>query len=260
MVTVLVTAMVCASLTLWWREATPRRFGERDTGSMPGAMSWAATTRIGFLLATVGAVLVGRPGVAVLLALGALTLWREVERRRAQSVAARRVEALGRFVGSLVVAVRGGRSLGVAVVEAETASSVGVEVADRVRAGWPVVAALDEVLGVDGEDERLVCVTVRALESTGASASDAMDRVVEALSERQSGREEARTQAQQALSSSLVLSVLPLVFGAGVATVEPAVARLYVSSWLGAACLGSAGALSLAGWEWQQRLLRSVVT
>lgn len=210
----------------------------------------------------VAALVLGSPVVVVVAVLGGGFVRRELGRRAARRAVADRGDAVLEFVVGVGAGLRAGRSLGVAVLEsgggAERANAVGVGVAGQLQAGRPLVQAVEEVLGSGVADERLVATTMWALDGSGAPAGDALERVADALRERRSSREDARTQAQQALSSASVLSVLPLVFGVVAALVEPDVARLYGSTWVGAGCVGVAGSLSFAGWEWLQRLLEAV--
>jgi len=185
---------------------------------------------------------------------------RELRRRRVRLATQRRAELVMGFVADAASGLRAGRSLIGAVLDEVNGRGAGAnalrsEVAERVGAGRPFALAVDEVLGDGSVDERLIATTIRALDATGASAGTALERVAEALGERQSSRQDARTQAQHALSSAGVLAALPLVFGVAAALAEPDVGRLYVSTWLGAGCVGFSLLLIFASWEWLQRLL-----
>ncbi len=170
--------------------------------------------------------------------------------------------ATARFLDEVTASVRAGASLA-------TSTLVAGREAGGTDTGWPRVHALvgagrslrtaiDEVFGPDHSataDERLVASTIVALDSTGAPALAALERVGDALRERAASHEDARTQAQQAFSSAAVLSALPAVFGLAAALAEPEVAEFYTRRWVGAFCVMAATVFTLAGWEWLQRLL-----
>lgn len=239
------------------RAPAPRRVGEWRTSVPTRLPRW-----LPYGLAAVGALALGSPVLAVAVPLLVAFSRREMKRRSARLAVDRRADSAVGFVVAAIAGLRAGRSLTGAVLDDAAGLDAGgganllqSEVVERVRAGRPFALAVDEVLGVGSVDERLVATTIRALESTGASASSALERVAEALGERQSGREDARTQAQHALSSAGVLAALPFLFGAAAALAEPDVGRFYATTWLGAGCVGLALALVVGSWEWLQRLL-----
>lgn len=213
----------------------------------------------------VGAVVLGSPLLVAALPLLMLFGRRELRRRRTRSALAERADLALGFVVDAASGLRAGRSLSGAVLDGSAVRNGGVsvnvlrsEVVARVEAGRSFAVAVDEVLGGGSVDERLIATTVRALDATGASAGVALERVAEALGERRSSREDARTQAQHALSSAGVLAALPFVFGVAAGLAEPDVGRLYVSSWVGAGCVGVSLVLIFGSWEWLQRLLEPV--
>lgn len=251
-------ALCCVAL-LRGRMPAPRLLGEREWGT---SVSTGPSRWFPYGLAVVGGVAVGSPIFAVAVPLLLVSGRREMKRRRDRVAGDERADMAVGFVVAATVGLRAGRSLTGAVLDVSAESGVGseanplqFEVAERVLAGRPFALAVDEVLGVGSVDERLIATTIRALDATGASASAALERVAEALVERQSSREDARTQAQHALSSAGVLAALPFVFGIAAALAEPDVGRLYATTWLGAACVGTALVLIFGSWEWLQRLL-----
>lgn len=241
----------------------PRLIGERSLWRAKPLMGTASPRVLLPVLGMVGAVLVSSPVLAVCVPLVAGFVRRELWRRRRRLMSADRADAAVGFVQAATSGLRAGRSLTGAVLGAAVeggSSETNVlrdAVAGRVQAGRPFALAIDDVLGDGSVDERLIATTMCALDATGASAGAALERVSEALGERQSSREDARTQAQHALSSAGVLAALPFVFGAAAALAEPDVARLYASTWLGAACVCVALVLIFGSWEWLQRLLGS---
>lgn len=252
----------CGVVLAWVRPARPRQIGEPQHWGR--ARAGAPSGWVGPFGCVVAAVVLRSPVVAVGGPLVAVFVRHERGRRRALAVAEERSAMALDFVVSAASGLRAGQSLGGAVLgdgtEARRSGQVNVlrgEVVERVQAGAPFVFAVDEVLSAGSVDERLIATTIRALEATGASAGDALERVAEALGERQSSREDARTQAQHAMSSAGVLAALPVVFGLAAALAEPDVGRLYVSTWLGAGCVGVALVLIFSSSVWLQRLLRS---
>lgn len=243
------------------RTPPPRLVSERGLWRT-GSGAWASPRWLPQTIGVVGAVVLGSPLLAVGVPLVVVFARRELKRRRRSVAAERRAEMVVGFVSSAMAGLRAGRSLPGSVLEVGIGSANRVDanplqadLIERVTAGRPFALAVDEVFGDGSVDERLIATTIGALEETGASASMALERVGEALGERQSSREDARTQAQHALSSAGVLAALPLVFGLAAALAEPDVGRLYVSTWLGAGCVGTAMALIFGSWEWMQRLL-----
>lgn len=259
-------AIVCLALSCvvvaTGRPAPPRLFGERRLWRA----QWVEAVPPRLLvpaLGVAGAVLLESPVLAICLPLLAGFVRRELWRRRQRLASADRADTAVGFVQAATSGLRAGRSLTGAVLGAadgdgrDETNTLREAVAGRVQAGRPFALAIDDVLGDGSVDERLIATTLCALDATGASAGAALERVAEALGERQSSREDARTQAQHALSSAGVLAALPFVFGAAAALAEPDVARLYASTWLGAVCVGVALLLIFGSWEWLQRLLGS---
>jgi len=251
-------ALVCVALLCGvlaqGRVPAPRLVADRRAGfERSGGWPWWLVPG----LAAVVAVAFSSPLFLVSVPLVVLFSRRESGRRRDRLAASLRADAAVGFVVDATAGLRAGRSLAGAVLDASVGSAnvLRGEVAARVGAGRPFAVAVDEVLGVGSVDERLIATTIRALDATGASAGTALERVAEALGERQSSREDARTQAQHALSSAGVLAALPFVFGVAAALAEPDVGWLYLSSWLGAGCVGASLTLIFGSWEWLQRLL-----
>lgn len=222
---------------------------------------------------------VGSPLLVVVGPILAFGLWRERARRERRRLHHARSVAMLGFAESTVAGLRAGGSLSTAVVDAlerdrlaatepfpASASARGRarhghpgldHVSAGLGAGRTLSAAFADAFGDDtaSGDDRLVATTVVAVQGSGASAVEALERVGDALRERHAWQEELRTQGQQALSSAAVMSALPLVFGIAAALADPGVSELYRTRWLGALCAGFALLLGTIGWEWQQRLL-----
>ena len=255
-------ALCCLALTRD-RAPVPRLLEGRGVWrKTAGSTDWPRW--LPHVLGLAGAVVLGSPMLAVAVPLAVAFVRRELIRRRRGAAMARRADMVVALVVAATSGLRAGRSLSGALLGEPDApggrnelSSLQRELVERVRAGRPLVLAVEEVLGSGSVDERLIATTIRALDATGASASTALERVAEALGERQSSREDARTQAQHALSSAGVLAALPFVFGMAAALADPDVGRLYLTTWLGAACVSVALVLIFGSWEWLQRLLGS---
>lgn len=217
------------------------------------------------VLAIVG-VLGGSPAVLVG---GPSSIWvvhRVRDRRRHQRDRRRSDRSVIDLVDHLAQQLRGGRSLASAIeltINTTDAISVSHPTLDvRLR---PVRQALasGERLGraleradVDGLVAlELLLASVRLLLENGGPAAVSLDRVGETLRLGVAARDEAASQAGQATASALLLAALPLVFAVLIALAEPAVAELYLTSWTGAACIVSAGALSYWSWWWIDRVV-----
>lgn len=208
--------------------------------------------------------LIAGPLLGVAVPIVGLVAWRERARHRVRCEQRDREFETLRFLDEVTASVRAGGSLAASVSSAgQRASRCGSsagwrQVYGRIEAGRSLPTALDEVFESERPvtaDERLVASTIVALDSTGAPALDALERAGDAMRDRASSREDARTQAQQAFSSAAVLSALPAAFGLVAALAEPDVAELYTQRWIGAFCVVVSAGFTLAGWEWLQRLL-----
>ena len=214
----------------------------------------------------VAGLLLASPFLVVVAPLLAGGWWRERLRRRRRRHSVDRRNDLSGFVDRCTEGLRAGHPLGVAVAAAARRSAadgpprhpVVVRIAAGLAAGRELADAFDVVFGDDeamAGDERLVVATMVALAHTGAAATASLERAGDTLRERADWTDALRTQAQQALSSAAVMSVLPFLFGLAAAIADPAIWQFYRGSWLGAACGGLAHGLMLLGWEWQQHLL-----
>lgn len=256
----LVVALLCGVVLAVDRPPRPRSSGWSDLGEV----GWRSPVRLWPLLVVgvVGCGVLVSPALAVAAPIVSVFVVRELARKRRRSVARRDAGMTLEFVELAAGGLRAGRSLPSAVLGGPVGVGDGRRVnrfrdavCSGVARGRPFADAVDEAFGGGSVDARLVAVTISALHATGAAAGPALERVSASLGERQSSREDARTQAQQALSSAGVLAALPLVFGLAAAAAEPEVAALYLTSWVGAGCVGLALLLIFGSWEWLQRLL-----
>ncbi len=266
---------LATSQTPYSRITTPH---PRSAAPDPHFWGLCSAERGGVAMLGVGlvGVALGSPAAATVGPLLLSALMRERGRRRRQRTELAHADSLLEFVDAVAAGLRSGGSLSGSVATAARGASGSSQdecahpglqrVVAGVGAGRTLPVAFADAFSVGAEipvdrhrsgraDEELLTVTVLALEASGGSAADAMDRVGDALRERCAARADARTQAQQAISSAAVMAALPLLFGLAAAVAEPGVGHLYRSTWLGAACSGSAVALTILGWEWQRRLI-----
>lgn len=248
----------------FWGVSSAERGGGAHRVSAP------TVAAVGFVLVGLAA---GSPAAATVGPFVAVTMARERSRRCRLRAEAAHADSLLDFVDAVVGGLRAGGSLSGSIVTAATtdrpSSGDGHPGLRRLVAGLAAgrrlpdafIDAFSEEVGSFGGDgggcldEDLLVATVIALDASGGSAADALDRVGDAFRERRSARADARTQAQQAISSAAVMAALPLLFGVAAAAAEPGVGHLYRSTWIGAACAWSAVVLTIAGWEWQRRLI-----
>ncbi|MEZ5229114.1 MAG: type II secretion system F family protein [Acidimicrobiales bacterium] len=102
----------------------------------------------------------------------------------------------------------------------------------------------------------LLATSLRLMLANGGPVALSLDRVGETLRAGVAARDDAAAHAGQATASADLLTLLPVVFTAVVAAIEPAAAQLYLRSWTGAGCLAVAGLLSAASWWWIDRAVQ----
>lgn len=103
-----------------------------------------------------------------------------------------------------------------------------------------------------------VTLTASALDlgaTAGGEIARAVDRVAASLRDRSEAQAEVRALATQARASAAVLGLAPLGFCALLATVEPAVPRLLLTTPVGWACLVGGLGLEAAGAAWMARIV-----
>ena len=137
----------------------------------------------------------------------------------------------------------------------------------RSAAGMQLSSALNSVVD-DGESEeggeqrqaidpsvQLLATSIDVLTSGGGPAARALERVADTLRERLAADADSETQAQQAMASAALLSLLPALFATLNAIVEPTLRVFYLRSVVGCACVVSATLLTWFGWLWIERLV-----
>ena len=145
-------------------------------------------------------------------------------------------DALDRLASSL----RGGRSVGPALVElaGDVADPLGGElrtVAGSLAHGAPVGVALTRWADSPGSssDVRLVAAALTLGAEAGGEVARAVDRIAATLRERRELHAEVQSLATQARASAGVLALAPLAFTGLVATIEPGAVAFLVTTPIG---------------------------
>lgn len=206
----------------------------------------------------VGALPAAALAALVVAAAPAARPWLRTRRR------ARRDAQLPAWLERLAAGLRAGLSL------------PGALSASATSAGWPLRQDLDRLLaqvdaGVGVEEalarwrthpdaSRSVALACAALElgaGAGGSVARAVDRVAATLRDRLEAQAEARALGTQARTSAALLSIAPVGFTAALASVEPRVVRVLLTTPVGWACLLGGLALEALGAAWMARIVRS---
>jgi len=198
-----------------------------------------------------------RPTLADVVARALARLERARPARRHARRDAQLPDALDRLASSL----RGGRSVGPALVElaAGLPDPLGTElraVAASLAHGAPVTAALATWAASPGTsaDVRLVAAALTLGADAGGEVARAVDRIAATLRERRELRAEVQSLATQARASAGVLALAPLAFTGLVATIEPKAVTFLVTSPVGWACLVAGLGLEAVGALWMARI------
>ncbi len=117
--------------------------------------------------------------------------------------------------------------------------------------------AVAAALHGESEDAALVNSALRVAVDFGGAGTRGLDATASVLRERAAVAADRRAHAAQALLSARVLTGLPLVAAAGMATTSPAVRHASLSTSLGQACMGAGLALCALGWWWMRRIVRA---
>ena len=138
---------------------------------------------------------------------------------------------------------------------------------------WPLRADLDDLdrdvraagwaVGLARWAERpggseAVALATRSLDlgaTTGGEVARAVDRVASTLRDRMEAQAELRALSTQARASAAVLGLAPLGFCALLATVEPAVPRILLTTPIGWVCLAGGLGLEVIGAAWMGRIV-----
>lgn len=218
----------------------------------------AAAVALGAVVLVAGVVPAVLVGAGAAAALRASRPWLRARRR------ARRDAQLPVWLERLATGLRAGLSL------------PGALAASAPTTGWPLRGDLERLLALTGAGVGLgdalarwrahpdatpaVTLTCAALElgaEAGGSVAQAVDRVAATLRDRLEVQAEVRALATQARASAALLSVAPVGFTAVLATVEPGIASVLLTTPAGWACLAVGLALEAAGAAWMARIVRS---
>lgn len=212
------------------------------------------------LAATVGAVTSPVAPLTLLAAVAvAPRLLAPVARRRQLR---RRDEQLAPWLERIASGLRAGLSLPTALAATIPVSpaplrSELLELEATMRAGDGLADGLARWAASPGATPA-VALVAGALDlgiQAGGEVARALDRVAATLRDRMEAQAEVRALATQARASAIVLAVAPLGFCALLATVEPAVPRILLTTPLGWACLAGGLGLEAAGAAWMARIV-----
>ena len=217
------------------------------------------------LSATAAGVVAGSPALVVgpCFGLVAWSRWLRVEsvdrrRRRLQAELPPYLDELAQRLGSgasLPQALRvteGGPTLDRWLVPLRVGLSIGL----GLRCSIEVLR--DRAAGEPGRPATLDLLidALHVLVVRGGPARPSLERLNDTVRSAAWIDSEARVQAGQANASAVLLAGLPILFAAGLALLDPRLARFYAFDPLGAACLLSAACLAYGGWRWMGRLTR----
>lgn len=153
-------------------------------------------------------------------------------------------------------ALRGGRSLSAAVVEAADRHGhhALVEISRGVGVGEQLPSAIARAASRSSNPDVMLVVQVLAVAAEhGGSQAEAIDRAATTLRERRALRAERQAQAASARLSTRVMTVLPFAFTGFVATTDADVRHVLVRTPVGWTCLTVGIALNVAGRAWAKR-------
>ncbi len=235
---------------------------ESTSGDRFGAGQTAADRRPTWLLLVLFFVVVGvfvsSPVTSTAGPLGVVATKHIVERRRRRLSRCNDDRLVVALADHIAQQLRGGSSLAASVGQAlsgpDTAFPGRLGATRRaIQSGERLTSALRRVDADGLVSLGLLVTALRVLIANGGPAAVSIERVSEALRAGASARAELAAQSGQATASAVLLAALPFLFAVVVAMIEPAAATLYLSTWIGAACVCGAGLLSAAGWWWIDR-------
>lgn len=177
----------------------------------------------------------------------------------------RRDAQLPEFLERLASSIRAGSTPGAAFVAmAQTTpdplSRELTRVAAEVDHGAALAAALARWgAGTPSHHVRMAAQSLGLAAECGGEVARSIDRVAATLRERWELRGEVRALATQARASAFVLGVIPIAFTALVASIDPTVWTVLITSPLGLLCLAAGLLLEALGAIWMTRILRSAL-
>lgn len=165
-------------------------------------------------------------------------------------------DRLAESCDAIARALRGGRSLSAAVVEAADRHGhpALAEIARGVGVGGALPHAIADVAERAHEADVVLVVNVLGVAAEhGGSQAEAIDRAAATLRERAALRAERHAQAASARLSTRVMTVLPFAFTGFVASTDADVRHVLFRTPVGWTCLTIGVALNLAGRMWAMR-------
>lgn len=175
----------------------------------------------------------------------------------------RRSLQLPELVGAIERSLRAGASLRQSIETAGRLVGSPVEeelaaLASRVDAGVPLEDALHRwAQEADNDDIALVAAACELGAELGRGVATALHGVAATLAHRRDIAAEAVASGAQARASAWLLSVLPLLFVAGLAVVDRRSLTTLLWSPLGWGCLLTATLLDLGGMAWMRQQIRA---
>ncbi len=116
------------------------------------------------------------------------------------------------------------------------------------------LASLDRRVASD--DLTLVCTAIDIARQTGGNLVDVFEKISATIRGRLRIERRVRTLTAQGRMQGIVVSCMPLVLGAAMTVMKPAVMKPFLSSAKGLACVGLTVALVAAGWTIIRRIIK----
>jgi tight adherence protein B len=156
--------------------------------------------------------------------------------------------------------LRSGRSLSAAVVEADTATTIGgprpfPDVVLAVRRGRSLADAFRAVADDPSTPTGLAAPVLATCADLGGSSAGPLEGIADVLVARADERAERMAASAQARLSARVMTTVPFGVAGLLAVAEPSV-RHAIGSPAGLACVGGGALLNLTGWWWMRTMIR----
>jgi tight adherence protein B len=200
---------------------------------------------------------VRRPPPVATMAPSPRRRWLRLARRRSRPPDDLEVAAWCERVGG---AMRGGRSLTAAVVDADAFVVDGrqpfPDVIHAVRRGRAIGDAFRAVTADPSTPIGLAAPVLATCADLGGPSAQPIEGLADVLAARADERAERRTASAQARLSARVLTLVPLAVAAFLAITEPSV-RDALTTPSGAAMVACGAALNAIGWLWMTTMVRA---
>jgi tight adherence protein B len=188
-----------------------------------------------------------------------MIFWLDAEERSRR----RQLAALPLLLHGLARSLRAGMTLHAALQQAAADDSVAGEglarAAQRMHEGAPIPHEIDGwAASLGHRDADLVRAVINTGAATGSALAVSFDRAAASLEERAGLQREISALTAQARASAVLLTLAPIAFLVVMATVDPTIVALVVSTASGRVALTLGLLLDLAGWVWMRRLTAAV--